>query len=162
MDEKHLKTTIARLNDQVSSLEKQIEEAHIPIIPSILPNTILIPFAGELSPDRLDRAVTKILNHAAQSRTDSAIVDFTALSLNMVDDLTVLGSFIENLTASLGLMGIRVIVVGISPQFARELVNSGLPIIQHLKAFATFKTALEHLMKIKGLALISVNDQNQR
>ena len=162
MDDKLLKDRIDELNTRVSDLEQLIEDANIPIIPSILPNTILIPFAGELSHDRLDLSVAKILDYASNSHTDSAIIDFTAISLNMLDELEVLGEFIEKMTASLALMGIKVIVVGISPPFAQVLVNSGLPFIQQIKAFATFKTALEYLMKLKGLALVNIEDFNRK
>ncbi|MBT2759041.1 STAS domain-containing protein [Mesobacillus foraminis] len=148
--------TINQLTKRVTELEQLVELAAVPIIPSIIPNTILIPVYGELSPERFQIIMPKILNQANSINTDTAIIDFTAISHQGIDDLAVLGKQLENLTEALNLMGVQVLFVGFSPQFAQELVKSGLDFIKELKAFSTFRTALQFLMKKKGLALMSI------
>ncbi|PLT33499.1 STAS domain-containing protein [Bacillus sp. V5-8f] len=151
-----MQDTINRLTMRVNELEDLVDQLAVPIIPSILPKTVLIPVAGELSPERFQMIIPKILNHVHNEGNESVIIDFTALTIKDAE-LDVLGTYIQNLTASLHLMGAEVLVVGFSPQFSQELVKSGLPFTNDLKAFSTFKTALQFLMKKKGLALIKTD-----
>jgi rsbT co-antagonist protein RsbR len=46
-------------------------------------------------------------------------------------------------------------VVGFSPQFAQVMVKSGLSLVKEVNAFS--KSALEFLLKKKGLALTEVS-----
>ncbi len=155
---KLMKDTINRLTKKVNELEIFIEQVSVPIIPSVLPNTILIPLAGELSPERFQMFIPKILNYVHNSSYTFIIIDFTAISIKEIADLAQLSTCIENLTASLKIMGAEVIVVGFSPQLSQELVKSDLEFIKELKAFSTFKKALEFLMEKMGLALVKVSD----
>ncbi|WP_052948805.1 STAS domain-containing protein [Mesobacillus campisalis] len=151
-----MKETIQKLNERVASLEDSLNKAAIPIIPSIVPSTILIPFAGELTPERFQMVIPKILDYASKDDIDTAVIDFTAISVKEVGDLAILGTYIEQLNSSLNLMGVQVIAVGFSPEFSRELVQSGLGIIKELKAFANFRAALQYLLKKKGLEIALV------
>ncbi|WP_052737823.1 hypothetical protein [Bacillus sp. SA1-12] len=99
--------------------------------------------------------IPKILQHVNNSSVDTAIIDFSAISTKDITDLAVLGKYIEDLTGSLKIMGIDVLVVGFTPEFSNELVKSGLSFVKELQAFSSFKTALQRLMKQKGLAIVS-------
>lgn len=154
---KTLQETITRLKQRVSELEDQIEQAPLPIIPSVVPNTLLVPFAGVLSSERFQMFIPQILDYAGRTPTDSAIIDFTAISMDNVEDLQVLGQHLKDLIAALNLMGVDVLVVGFAPQFARVMVQSGLSLVNEINAFSNFKTALEFLLKKKGLAITEVN-----
>ena len=157
MTREEMQQTIDQLREQVAELESLISQIMVPIIPSILPDTILIPFAGELTPEFSRNVVSKVLNHVAATNTQTAILDFTALSIENPDSLSVFGKAIEELSASLSLMGIEVITVGFTPHFAREVTMSGLPLVNKLKSFSTFRSALQHLMKQRGLEMTGAN-----
>ncbi|WP_156177983.1 hypothetical protein [Bacillus sp. SA1-12] len=47
--ELELQDTIRELTKKVKELEELVEQIAVPIIPSILPHTILVPFSGGLS-----------------------------------------------------------------------------------------------------------------
>lgn len=141
------------LSGRIQELEDTVLNMSVPIIPSIIPNTILIPIAGELSDERFSIIIPKILDHAGSGDIDSVVIDFTAIASADIEDLELLGNNVESLTSSLKLMGIQVLLVGFTPQLAQNLVHSQLPFVKELNAFSSFKTALQYLMKQKGLVL---------
>lgn len=151
-----MQSRIEELNQKVEELEEQIQNMSIPIIPSILPNTILVPFVGDLYPERFNNASPQILTHVSEHVTDIAILDFTAISLQQAVSLDILGEHINSLARSLNLMGTEVVIVGLGPQLTRALVTSGMDIIQNINCFLDFKTALQYLMKQKGLKFASM------
>ncbi|RHW41662.1 STAS domain-containing protein [Neobacillus notoginsengisoli] len=149
------------LMERVNELESLVRTVSVPIIPSILPGVILVPLAGEISPQRFDLIIPKILSHAGSKDVDSVILDFSAISMEEIGDLNILGHYLINLTSSLRLVGVQAIVVGIHPQFAQELVMSQVSFIKELKTFSTFKAALQSLMKDKGLSLVEISRESQ-
>ncbi|PLS14748.1 histidine kinase [Bacillus sp. M6-12] len=151
-----LQGKIKELTQKVNELEELVQNTAVPIIPSIIPDTILIPVSGEVSINRFGVMIPKILGYANDQSTDSVILDFTAITFKKVKDLELLGKYIESLTSSLKLMGIQVLIVGFTPLFAQELVRSQQPFVKELMAFSTFKTALQYLMKEKGLAFTTI------
>ncbi|RFU68117.1 STAS domain-containing protein [Peribacillus saganii] len=155
-EEELLQEKIKELTQQVNELETLVQNVSVPIIPSIIPDTILIPVSGEVSVSRFDLVIPKILNYVNNVNIDSVILDFSAITLKEVENLVILVRYIESLTSSLKLMGIQVLIVGFTPLFAQELVRSELPFVKELNAFSSFKTALQFLMKEKGLAFTKV------
>jgi len=147
---------INELTNKVSELEEQIQNISIPIIPSILPNTVLIPFVGDLYPERFNMIIPKILSHVSDYTTEWAVLDFTAISVKETVSLTIMGQYIDNLTNALNLMGAEVIIVGLGPELTQELVKAGMPFIKEVDCFLDFRTALEHLMKKKRLAITKI------
>lgn len=142
-----------RLENRITELENLVRTVSTPIIPSIIPGVVLIPLAGEVSASRFDLIIPELLKHAGAEEIDTAILDFTAISVKGLDDLKILGHYLINLTSSLRLVGSQVLVVGVSPGFAQELTKSQLQFIKELRTFSTFKSALQYLMKEKGLSL---------
>ncbi|WP_052342607.1 STAS domain-containing protein [Bacillus sp. EB01] len=140
-----------QLENRILELENLVRNVSVPIIPSIIPGVILIPIAGEASPALFDLITPEILRHASNEEIDTAVLDFTAISVKELGDLSVLGHYLMNLVTSLNLIGVQVAIVGITPQFAQELVLSKLGFIHTLQTFSTFKAALQHLMKEKGI-----------
>lgn len=150
----HLKAQNMALAKRIEELENLVRTVSVPLIPSILPGVILVPLAGEISPERFDLIIPKILGHAGNKDIDSVILDFSAISMKEIGDLNILGHYLINLTSSLSIVGVQALVVGINPQFAHELVMSQVSFIKELKTFSTFKSALQFLMKEKGLTLV--------
>ncbi|WP_053365180.1 STAS domain-containing protein [Bacillus sp. FJAT-27245] len=149
-----LREETKKLKDRVSELEGLVRSVSTPIIPSIIPGVLLIPLAGEVSASKFDLIIPELLEHAGSEEIDTAVLDFTAISVEGLDDLKILGHYLINITSSLRLVGSQVLVVGIAPRFAQELAKSQLQFIKELQTFSTFKSALQYLMRKKGLALI--------
>ncbi|MFS0576501.1 STAS domain-containing protein [Sporosarcina sp. 179-K 3D1 HS] len=139
---------IQRLKEIIKSYEKLIAETTVPIIPSIVDNTLLIPVVGHLVQERFHLIQTHILNYIGKHRGfDRAVFDFSAVNREEVASLDyhVLAVEIGQLNASLKLMGVRPIYVGFNPQLVREIVSAGVHV--DIETFVNFKTALAELLR---------------
>lgn len=145
---------ISDLTDRVTELESITHKISVPMIPSIIPDTLLVPLTFGISVAHFDQVIQSILNYVNNTEVDSIVLDFSGFILKNCDDLELLGENIGSLISSLKLMGIRVLVVGLTPAFVKDLVSCQLPFTNSLNTFSTFKSALEYLMKKKGLVLV--------
>lgn len=145
-------------DEYIKSLEKRIEEYEAtiadmtaPIIPSIVPQTILVPITGLLMAERFEKITVKILNHIKDHDIEFAIIDFTDITVERIERMCLveLGQQIRNLTESIHLMGVKPYFVGMTPQLIKEIVLSGIEL--NAETHATFQAALKHLMKINNL-----------
>jgi rsbT co-antagonist protein RsbR len=142
------------LNKRIRELENKTNKVSVPMIPSIIPDTLLVPLTFDVSVDYFDHVIQCILDYVNNSEIDSIVLDFSGFILKDCDNLELLGENIGSLISSLKLMGIRVLVVGLTPAFVKDLISSKLAFTNSLNTFSTFKAALEHLMKLKGLAIV--------
>lgn len=142
------------LKDLIVYYEKVIKNMSAPIIPSIVPRTILMPIAGFIFPDRFETIRAKALEHAEKNReTECVIFDFTGVHAEDVEafDYNELANELTQLNSALKLMGLRVIYVGFNPRFVREIVHAGIQV--DLEVYNTFKAALEELLDERKSAL---------
>lgn len=138
---------INQLKEQMLYYEKLIKNMSAPIIPSVVPKTILVPIAGFIFSNRFDLIRTTVLTYAEKHRdTERVIFDFTGVTTDnlMAFDYGGLASELSQLNSALGLMGLRAIYVGFNPLFVREIVRAGIQV--ELEVYTTFKTALEQLL----------------
>lgn len=144
------------LKDLVKYYEMVIKNMSAPIIPSIVPKTILIPIAGIISADRFELIRTKALEYAGEHReTERVIFDFTGVQSEDIQtfDYNELASELTALNNSLKLMGLRPIYVGFNPRFVREIVHAGIQV--ELEVYQNFRAALKELLDEKDEALSS-------
>ncbi len=151
-----LRGQVERMSKRVEELESLIDHMSVPIIPSIIPDTILIPIVGEISPERANMITPKILSHASGAGMDSVIIDLTGIIANDMDALSVLIEFIQKISSSFKLMGIKVFVSGVSRELAQQLAATGLPFVKELNSHMNFKSALAKLMEIKGISFTRI------
>ncbi|ALS79236.1 STAS domain-containing protein [Planococcus kocurii] len=138
---------ITQLKEQLLYYEKLIKNMSAPIIPSVVPKTILVPIAGFIFSERFDLIRTTVLTYAEKHRdTERVIFDFTGVTTDnlMEFDYDGLASELSQLNSALSLMGLRAIYVGFNPLFVREIVRAGIQV--ELEVYTTFKTALERLL----------------
>ncbi|AIY04888.1 hypothetical protein Plano_0923 [Planococcus sp. PAMC 21323] len=138
---------IKQLQEQLVYFKKLIKNMSAPIIPSVVPKTILVPIAGFIFTDRFDLIRTAVLEYAEKHRdTERVIFDFTGVTTDdlMEFDYNGLASELSQLNSALGLMGLRAIYVGFNPLFVREIVHAGIQV--ELEVYTTFKVALEHVL----------------
>ncbi|MGM0778438.1 MAG: STAS domain-containing protein [Bacillota bacterium] len=140
------------LEKRVEEYEAAIADMTAPIIPSIIPQTILVPITGLLMAERLEKITAKILKHIKEHDIEFAIIDFTDITVDRIEQmcLSELGEQIRNLTDSINLMGVKPYFVGMTPQLIKEIVLSGIEL--NAETHANFQAALKHLMKINNLA----------
>lgn len=138
---------IQELKELVAHYEKVIYNMSTPIIPSVLPNTILVPIAGFIFKDRFEMIRSKVLEYAAKDReAECVIFDFTGVRMHDVEtfDYNVLATELSQLNSALRLMGLRPIYVGFNPRFVREIVHAGIQV--DLEVYTTFRVALQNLL----------------
>jgi anti-anti-sigma regulatory factor len=153
-----LKEEIAQLKKQLEESEELIRDISAPIIPSIIPETILVPITGRLSSERFEMIITRILNVSYQEDINTIIIDFSAISEKDICEMDVFGTYVDNLAKAISLMGIEVLFVGFTPSLTQIIVNSGVQEILEVKSFLTFKTALQYLMDQRGLIFQSIKE----
>jgi rsbT co-antagonist protein RsbR len=139
---------VKQLKDKIMYYEKIINNMSAPVIPSVVPGTILIPIAGYMFKERFDMIQTKALQYAGDYRdTEHAIFDFTGVSVEDVAsfDYNDLATEIFQLNSSLRLMGIRPMYVGFNPRFVREIVHAGIHV--EIETYVSFRAALKRLLQ---------------
>lgn len=148
---------LKKLRELVEHYEKVIKNMSVPIIPSIVPRTILVPIAGFIYRDRFEAIRTKVLQYAAEHReTECVIFDFTGVNTEDVEsfDYNELASELTQLNSAQKLMGLRPIYVGFNPRFVREIVHAGIQV--ELEVYTNFRAALKELISENDKTLSSI------
>ncbi len=147
-----LREEVLALKKELAEYKQMVKDLSAPIIPSIIPETILVPVTGKLSQERFEMIISILLKECEEKAIETIIMDFTAISKREISETAMLGESIENLVNSLKLMGAETFLVGFTPSFTQELLKSGLTLSQDLNTFLTFRNALQYLMKKKGIS----------
>ena len=148
---------IQELKEQIKYYQGIIKNMASPIIPSVVPSTILVPIAGQLFKERFDSIRTNTLAYIGNNRdTEKAIFDFTGVTVEDIQafDYTELTDELYQLNNSLKLMGVRPIYVGFNPRFVREIVQAGIQV--ELESHISFRAALQQLIKENNRSLKSL------
>jgi rsbT co-antagonist protein RsbR len=146
------KEYIRMLEEKIKEYEEVISLMSAPVIPSIIPSTILVPITGLLVAERFEKIREKIMQYIQKNEVETAIIDFTDITIDRIEQmgLSELGIEIDQLTKSVRLMGVEPYFVGLSPVLIREIVLTGINL--RAETFSDFQAALKYLMKKKGLS----------
>ncbi|TQR17350.1 STAS domain-containing protein [Psychrobacillus vulpis] len=142
-----LENEIQQLKEKIVYYERIIKTMSTPIIPSIVPKTIMIPIAGYMFRERFENIESQTLQYIGEHREiEKAVFDFSAVSLEDVEafDYNELAISISRLNSSLRLMGVRPIYVGFNPRFIREIVHASIHV--EIETYNSFRVALTHLL----------------
>lgn len=155
--DKRMTNEIEMLRVKLKEYELLIEELSAPIIPSIIPDTILVPLMGTLTEQRFQLIQTKILESVTADYSDTILIDFTGISLKDVNQMGLAGLShqVTQLKKSLDIMGVDTIFSGFSPEFVRAIVGAGVD-VNRLNAHANFRMALRNVMKEKRLDFMTM------
>ncbi|GKV66189.1 MULTISPECIES: STAS domain-containing protein [unclassified Sporosarcina] len=159
IDEKSQTAEIKELKDQIKLYEKLIEDLSAPIIPSIVPETILVPLTGALSVERFMHVQDKIVKKIGDNIVNTVVIDFTDISTLAIEEnmgYELLSEKIDELINVLRLMGTETIFVGFSPAFAQNLILSNVSGFGKIQAFTTFRMSLQYLLAQKGMEIVSI------
>ncbi|ARF17081.1 histidine kinase [Sporosarcina sp. P3] len=148
---------ITELREQIITYEKTIEDLSAPIIPSIVPETILVPLTGALSVGRFMHIQNKIVQRISANNILTVVFDFTDISTLAVEEnmgYELLSEKINELVNVLQLMGTETIFVGFSPEFAQNLILSNVSNFTQIRAFTNFREGLRYLLDQKGMEIV--------
>lgn len=147
---------ILKLKEKVAYYERIIKAMSTPIIPSIVPKTILMPIAGYMYKERFENIETETLQYIGEHKeVEHAIFDFTGVTVEHIEefDYNELAISISRLNSSLRLMGIRPIYVGFNPKFIREIVHADLHV--NIETYKNFREALNRLLQESNKTITS-------
>lgn len=151
---------VEELQQKIKMYEKMIEDLSAPIIPSIVPDTILVPLTGTLTVERFGLIQDKIVQGLVEQGIDTVVIDFTAIGTLAVEENMGYGPLsekIHELVNVLKLMGTEAIFVGFSPAFAQHLILSNSNGFGDIHTFATFRAGLKYLLDQKGMEIVPKN-----
>ncbi|MDM5200430.1 STAS domain-containing protein [Fictibacillus enclensis] len=151
--ENKYKDDVAHKEELLKEQESVISELSVPMIPSIIPDTILVPLAGDLSVYKLEQIRTRLLYAVASQRVTTVVVDFTGITSLQVSALGIqeLALQIEQLTASLRLMGVDALLTGFSAELSLGIVQADISL--NVPVFSSFKSALTYLVHVKNITI---------
>ena len=148
---------IQQLKDKIAYYEQIIQTMSTPIIPSIVPKTIMIPIVGYMFPERFVNIETQTLMYIGENRDiENVVFDFTGVRLEDVEsfDYNDLAISISRLNSSLRLMGVRAIYVGFNPRFIREIVYASIHV--EIETYKSFRAALNRLLSETNQTIASI------
>ncbi|CAM4023537.1 STAS domain-containing protein [Mesobacillus thioparans] len=142
---------LKQLEEKIQEYETIISEMSAPIIPSIVPQTILVPITGLIRAERFEKIRVNVLNFISNKDVETAIIDLTDISGERVEGVCLeeIGRELHELSSAISLMGVRTLFVGLNPELVKRIVLDGIRL--EAQTFADFQSALTHLMKEKGL-----------
>ncbi|WP_309087776.1 STAS domain-containing protein [Domibacillus sp.] len=146
-----LQEEIRALKEELAEYKQLVKGVSAPIIPSIIPETILVPLTGKMSQERFELIISALMDACYENEVENVIIDFTAITKKEIEKTELLGQLIDQLVSSLNLMGADTFLVGFRPEFTQEVMRSGMQIRPDLHTFLTFRQALQFLMKKKGM-----------
>ncbi|WP_301109785.1 STAS domain-containing protein [Sporosarcina sp.] len=159
IEEKNQTAEMKALKEKIKLYEKLIEDLSAPIIPSIVPETFLVPLTGALSVERFMHIQDKIVQKIGDNIVNTVVIDFTDISTLAIEEnmgYELLSEKIDELISVLKLMGTETIFVGFSPDFAQNLILSNVSGFSKIKAFTTFRMGLQYLLAQKGMEIVQV------
>lgn len=148
---------IQQLKDKIAYYEQIIQTMSTPIIPSIVPKTIMIPIVGYMFPERFVNIESQTLMYIGENRDiENVVFDFTGVRLEDVEsfDYNDLAVSISRLNSSLRLMGVRAIYVGFNPRFIREIVHASIHV--EIETYKSFRAALNRLLSETNQTIASI------
>ncbi len=145
----HKQTTVAeQLTADVAEQERLLAVIHdleVPLVP-ILPGVVVVPLVSHLGAERMAKIERRVLDFVAATRTDSVLVDITA-----VPQLDAAGvTAIIRLGQALRLLGTQMILTGITAVTAQNLVHFQIDVAM-MPTYATIEDALSRMVNTRQL-----------
>lgn len=139
---------IENLKVRIKELEQEIKKMSVPIISSIVDDTILVPIVGYTGTERFEMIRTQVLEYiGSHTNVSSVIFDFTGSDLNGENEhnFDTIAFELKVMNETLKLMDVRPISVGFHPIIVRKIVAAGVEV--ELESFINFRMALKVLLK---------------
>jgi DNA-binding LacI/PurR family transcriptional regulator/anti-anti-sigma regulatory factor len=136
-----LQQTLQNAYERERGLANIVRELGSPVIP-LLPEVLLIPLVGVIDSLRAQQIIEAVLQGVSSHQATTVLLDISGVPL--VD--TQVAHALIQATRAAGLLGARVILIGVRPEIAQSIVGLGISIHQ----FATQPTlaaAVQALLK---------------
>ncbi|MGG0669284.1 hypothetical protein [Sporosarcina koreensis] len=145
---------IEKYKKRIAELEETIKRSSVPIISSVVDDTILVPVVGYTGAERFELIRTLVLEHLDKHRSVNCVIfDFTGADLNEkeLSDYDSLALELQMLNNTLKLMDVRPISVGFNPLIVRRIIAAGVQM--EFESYINFRMALKVLLKEQKASL---------
>ena len=132
--------TVRAQADEILSLSTQV----LPVLAGIA----LLPLVGQLDSDRAERITLALLSAVARQRARVVLIDISGVP--RVDG--VIANHLLSAAHAVRLLGATPLLVGMSPDVARTMVDEGLE-LGRLTTLADLERGLRHALKLTGYTL---------
>lgn len=161
LQERSVKLELRRLETQLSELEvalgektrllEVIRQASTPIAP-VVKGILVVPLVGMFDTFRAEVLTEKLLNEVSRTRARAVILDISGVPVFDTDA----AQLIIRLAHAVRLLGSELILVGMSPDNARTIVNLGIN-LNHFKTLATLQDGLAHALLLQRMKIVGTN-----
>lgn len=142
----NVKQQLVDLQKEIAYYKSIVSEITVPIIETLLDNTLLLPLNGHLFFDRLHKMSLKVYEYLKSKPSIKIIlIDFTGITpthLQFIDAVELTQS-LQNFNRTLKTLGIRTIYTGFHPEVVLALIRSGFS--EHLETYSSYKIATHKL-----------------
>lgn len=126
------------------ALADTIRELGCPLIP-LLPDVLLVPLVGAIDAQRATQIVERILEGVSREQAETVLLDITGVPL--VD--TQVAAALVQTTRAVGLLGARVVLVGVRPEIAQSIISLGVD-LGTLETRPNLASAVQALIQSKA------------
>jgi anti-anti-sigma factor len=161
LQQRAVKLEVQRLESQLEELrtalvEKErlfemIRQASTPIAP-VVKGILVVPLVGIFDTFRAEIVTEKLLHEVARTRARAVILDITGVQMFDTDA----AQLIIRLANAVRLLGAELILVGMSPDNARTIVDLGIS-LTHFKTLATLQDGLAHALLLQRMKIVQVS-----
>ncbi|KIL48300.1 STAS domain-containing protein [Jeotgalibacillus soli] len=139
-----LESEVSQRTEELSSLVKDLSSPVIPVLDGIL----VIPLMGKFNEERFEELMQKALFEFTRQQAEYLLFDLTGLKY--FDEYTIQG--LQRLISAIRLIGGESILVGVSPSFSIQLINSNVD-MQGINSFATLQHGVQYALEQNGYAI---------
>ncbi|PLT32880.1 STAS domain-containing protein [Bacillus sp. V5-8f] len=137
------------VNDKTKELKELVQQLSSPIIP-VLEGIVVVPLIGKYDEERSEDLIVNTLNNLPKYTANFLLLDLTGLDRD-ITHYTV--SFLEKIGAAASLIGIKTILVGISPELGMIITQSGAN-LSRFDCFQTLQHGIHHALAEKGKTIV--------
>jgi PAS domain S-box-containing protein len=150
-EQKQLEAERERLDhDILAAHERLITELSAPLIP-ITEGILVLPLIGTVGSIRAQHVMESLLQGVENYDAETVLIDVTGVP---VMDTSVANHLIQ-MTDAAGLLGARVVLVGITPQVAQTIVELGVD-LSSITTRSNLQGGVEYALRLQGQRIASV------
>ncbi|PLT30350.1 STAS domain-containing protein [Peribacillus deserti] len=139
----------AVVEDKTRELQGLVKELSSPIIP-VLEGVVVVPLLGRYDEARSTDLIERTLNNLPKYQADYLILDLTGLDKDLSDYTA---HFIQKLGSAANLIGMKTILVGISPELSIIIANSNIGLAKY-DCFQTLQHGIYYALGQAGRKII--------
>lgn len=165
LQQRSVKLELQQLESQLSELESALKEkthllevirqASTPIAP-VVQGILVVPLVGMFDAFRAEVLTEKLLHEVANARARAVILDITGVPVFDTDA----AQLIIRLAHAVRLLGTELILVGMSPDNARTIVDLGID-LSRFQTYATLQVGLAQALLQQRLRIVKVDAGRQ-